>query len=89
MLNNDIDIAVHSLKDVPTLLPKGIVQAAVLKRGNIRDTLVFKNNEEFLSQKDAVIGTGRFKTSCTMAQQISNSYYRRFTWQCKFKTSKT
>ena len=51
MLNNDIDIAVHSLKDVPTLLPKGIVQAAVLKRGNIRDTLVFKNNEEFLSQK--------------------------------------
>jgi len=30
MLNNDIDIAVHSLKDVPTLLPKGIVQAAVI-----------------------------------------------------------
>ena len=25
MLNNDIDIAVHSLKDVPTVLPKGIV----------------------------------------------------------------
>ena len=39
MLNGDIDIAVHSLKDVPTLLPKGIVQAAVLKRGNVRDTL--------------------------------------------------
>ena len=48
MLNEEIDIAVHSLKDVPTLLPKGIVQAAVLKRGNVRDTLVFKNNEEFL-----------------------------------------
>ena len=42
MLNGDIDIAVHSLKDVPTVLPKGIVQAAVLKRGNINDTLVFK-----------------------------------------------
>ena len=38
MLNGDIDIAVHSLKDVPTILPKGIVQAAVLKRGNIKDT---------------------------------------------------
>lgn len=61
MLNNDIDIAVHSLKDVPTLLPKGIVQAAVLKRGNIRDTLVFKNNEEFLSQRDAVIATGSLR----------------------------
>ena len=61
MLNNDIDIAVHSLKDVPTLLPKGIVQAAVLKRGNIKDTLVFKNNEEFLSQRDAVIATGSLR----------------------------
>jgi len=61
LLNNDIDIAVHSLKDVPTILPKGIVQAAVLKRGNIRDTLVFKNNEEFLSQREAVIATGSLR----------------------------
>ncbi|MEZ4792254.1 MAG: hydroxymethylbilane synthase [Gelidibacter sp.] len=61
MLNNEIDIAVHSLKDVPTILPKGIVQAAVLKRGNVRDTLVFKNNEEFLSQKQAVIATGSLR----------------------------
>src|SRR5690606_27496686 len=61
MLNNEIDIAVHSLKDVPTLLPQGIVQAAVLKRGNVRDTLVFKKNEEFLSQRDAVIATGSLR----------------------------
>ena len=61
MLNGDIDIAVHSLKDVPTILPKGIVQAAVLKRGNINDCLVFKNNEEFLSQRDAVIATGSLR----------------------------
>lgn len=61
MLNNDIDIAVHSFKDVPTLLPAGIVQAAVIKRGNVRDTLVFKDNEEFLSQKDAVIATGSLR----------------------------
>lgn len=61
MLNNEIDIAVHSLKDVPTQLPKGIVQAAVLKRGNVRDTLVFKQNEEFLSLKNAVIATGSLR----------------------------
>ncbi|MBC3758415.1 hydroxymethylbilane synthase [Hyunsoonleella sp. SJ7] len=61
MLNHDIDIAVHSLKDVPTILPKGIVQAAVLKRGNVNDTLVFKNNEEFLGAKDAVIATGSLR----------------------------
>lgn len=61
MLNNDIDLAVHSLKDVPTIMPQGIVQAAVLKRGNVRDTLIFKNNEEFLSEKDAVIATGSLR----------------------------
>ncbi|AUS05241.1 hydroxymethylbilane synthase [Pseudotamlana carrageenivorans] len=61
MLNGDIDIAVHSLKDVPTRLPKGIIQAAVLKRGNVNDTLVFKNNEEFLGSKKAVIATGSLR----------------------------
>lgn len=61
LLNKDIDIAVHSFKDVPTALPKGIVQAAVLKRGNVKDVLVYKNNEEFLSQKDAVIATGSLR----------------------------
>lgn len=61
MLNDEIDIAVHSLKDVPTVLPKGIIQAAVLKRGNYNDLLVFKNNEEFLAQKDAVIATGSLR----------------------------
>ncbi|GGW56676.1 hydroxymethylbilane synthase [Winogradskyella epiphytica] len=61
MLNGSIDIAVHSLKDVPTVLPKGIVQAAVLKRGNVNDTLVFKDNEEFLSAKEAVIATGSLR----------------------------
>lgn len=61
MLNGDIDIAVHSLKDVPTILPKGIVQGAVLKRGNINDTLVYKDNEEFLSAKNAIIATGSLR----------------------------
>ena len=61
LLNEEIDIAVHSLKDVPTLLPKGIVQAAVLKRGNVRDTLVFKKNEEFLAQENAIIATGSLR----------------------------
>lgn len=44
MLNDRIDIAVHSMKDVPTQLPKGIVQAAVLKRGSYKDLLVFKGD---------------------------------------------
>ncbi|HLY70831.1 MAG TPA: hydroxymethylbilane synthase [Puia sp.] len=40
LLNNKIDIAVHSMKDVPTQLADGIAQGAVMKRGNYRDILV-------------------------------------------------
>lgn len=47
LLNGSIELAVHSMKDVPTQLPTGIVQAAVLKRGNYRDLFVFKNAEDF------------------------------------------
>jgi len=61
MLNGDIDIAVHSLKDVPTILPKGIVQGAVMKRGNVRDTIVFKGTEEFLGGREAVIATSSLR----------------------------
>ena len=45
LLNDRMDVAVHSMKDVPTQLPQGIVQAAVLKRGPVNDLLVFKNEE--------------------------------------------
>jgi hydroxymethylbilane synthase len=43
LLTNKIDIAVHSMKDVPTQLAKGIVQAAVLKRASYKDLFVYKN----------------------------------------------
>ena len=53
MLNNDIDIAVHSMKDVPTALPIGIVQKAVLERHNPKDILVY-NNTEFLEGQGTI-----------------------------------
>jgi hydroxymethylbilane synthase len=48
MISGQIDIAVHSMKDVPTALPKGIVQAAVLERADVRDILVHKGSIGFL-----------------------------------------
>lgn len=42
LLENKIDIAVHSYKDVPTMPAVGIIPCAVLKRGNYRDLLVYK-----------------------------------------------
>ena len=61
LLKGTIDIAVHSLKDVPTSLPEGIVQAAVLKRANYSDILVLKDTEEFFGQPDAVIASGSIR----------------------------
>ena len=61
MLKGEVDIAVHSMKDVPTKLPEGIVQAAVLERGNPLDILAFKRNEEFLAEREAVIATGSLR----------------------------
>ncbi len=43
LLNNRIDLAVHSMKDVPTQLPHGIAQSAVLTRASYKDLLVYKD----------------------------------------------
>jgi hydroxymethylbilane synthase len=61
LLEGKIDIAVHSLKDVPTALPEGIVQAAVLKRGNYNDVLVLKGTEEFFGEPEGLIATGSLR----------------------------
>jgi len=44
LLTNKIDIAVHSMKDVPTQLARGIIQAAVLERASYKDIFVFKDH---------------------------------------------
>ena len=61
MLQGHIDIAVHSMKDVPTMLPKGIVKGAVLERANVQDVLVYKGNLDFLSMAEATIATGSLR----------------------------
>ena len=59
MINGTVDIAVHSMKDVPTRLPKGIVQSAVLPRANTQDILVYKDLE-FL-KSNGTIATGSLR----------------------------
>lgn len=46
LLSNRIDIAVHSMKDVPTQLARGIQQAAVLKRASTKDIFVYKHDAD-------------------------------------------
>ena len=60
MIAGQVDIAVHSMKDVPTALPQGIVQGAVLERANTADILVHKGNLNFLAQA-STIATGSLR----------------------------
>ncbi len=55
LLNGDIDIAVHSMKDVPTMMAKGIVQAAVLPRASYKDLLVPKPGQKFSEQTEPLV----------------------------------
>ncbi len=61
LLKGDIDIAVHSMKDVPTQLPKGIVQVAVLERAVTHDILVHKGSGFLEQDQPATIATGSLR----------------------------
>ena len=71
MINGQVDIAVHSMKDVPTALPIGIVQAAVLKRANTLDILVHKGNLDFL-EGNATIATGSLRRQAQWLHKYPN-----------------
>lgn len=61
MIQGKIDIAVHSMKDVPTLLPNGIAQGAVLERASAFDILVYKENLDFLNEENSVIASSSLR----------------------------
>lgn len=58
LLNGDIDLAVHSMKDVPTLLPQGIKEFAVLERGEVVDVLV---KGPGYSEEEGTVATGSLR----------------------------
>ncbi len=74
LLSNRIDIAVHSMKDVPTQLAKGIVQAAVLERASYKDILVYKGDISFLNDPNshAVIATSSLRRKAQWLHKYPN-----------------
>lgn len=71
MISGKVDIAVHSMKDVPTVLPQGIVQAAVLERANTLDILIHKGNLDFL-ENSGTIATGSLRRQAMWLNQYPN-----------------
>tara|TARA_B100000963_G_scaffold354379_1_gene370796 strand:+ start:670 stop:1587 length:918 start_codon:yes stop_codon:yes gene_type:complete len=64
LLKFEINLGIHSLKDLPTKLPKGIEIAATLKRENFRDAIVSNNNSNIQDlPKKAIVGTSSIRRS--------------------------
>ncbi len=62
MLANEIDIAVHSMKDVPTFFPDGLHLACITKREDARDALFSRNKVAFKDlPRGANIGTSSLR----------------------------
>jgi hydroxymethylbilane synthase len=57
-----IDLAVHSMKDLPTVLPGGIVIGAILRRGDVRDALIARDGQALKRlPPGAVLGTSSLR----------------------------
>ena len=71
LIENRIDLAVHSMKDMPSALPDGLVIAAMLERADVRDAWISHQHASYASMpKNAVIGT----SSARRAAQLLHRY---------------
>ncbi len=62
LLEGKIDIAVHSMKDMPLDMPEGLCIGAIPKREDFRDVLISRNNIKFENlPENAVIGTSSLR----------------------------
>src|SRR5471030_994712 len=67
LVKGHADLAVHSLKDLPTDLPAGLILAATPKRADVRDVLIYRDAEFFSqlstnnSQQDWIPGQSSLK----------------------------
>jgi len=74
LLNKHIDIAVHSMKDVPTQMAKGIISSAILPRASYKDLLVPKQDASFLNNEEfnAIIATSSIRRKAQWLNRYPN-----------------
>lgn len=68
LLNKTIDIAVHSLKDLQTDIPKGLKLAAVTKRHDVEDVLIARKKGITIEKlpEGATVATGSLRRRCQL-----------------------
>ena len=75
LLNNEIDIAVHSLKDVPTILPQSIEVSAVLERDFPQDVLVRKSSSKNKDLAELKIATSSLRRRAFWSEKFPNTQF--------------
>ena len=69
LLNNNIDIAVHALKDLPSIETKGLSSDVYLARNDPREILISKNKKKFQELESySIIGTSSFRREMQIQQ---------------------
>lgn len=77
LIDGSVDLAVHSMKDVPAVLPEGLEIGAVPKREDPRDALVIGGGKRLPDLSDgAVIGTSSLRRASQMRKMCSGFVIR-------------
>ena len=66
LLDGQIDIAVHSMKDMPAVSPKGLICGAIPDREDARDVLISKNGFLVTLPKGAKVGTSSLRRAMNL-----------------------
>lgn len=69
MLSGKIDVAVHSAKDMPILLPEGLSILGVSKREDVRDVIITRKGTEVRLTEHTVVGTSSLRRQLQIKEQ--------------------
>lgn len=72
----DIDIAVHSAKDLPAFLGEGLEISGVLPRGNYRDAIVMQKNTQISNSQNFIIGTGSLRRRLNISKIYNKTSFK-------------
>ena len=77
LINNEIDIAVHALKDMPSIATKGLTTNFFLKRNSPNEILISNKNIKFEDLKpNSIIGTSSYRREFQLKQKRSDLNYK-------------
>ena len=77
LINNNIDIAVHALKDMPSIETEGLITNFYLKRNSPNEIFISNNNIKFQDLKpNSIIGTSSYRREYQLKSIRSDLNYK-------------